>query len=155
MAYTNTDQQVLGFLGRALSLEMTAVQQYLTLSRLLKMRGFDDLSVHFQGEANEELGHADRIIGRMLVLGVSPNMTQLRPPKLGQSLPELMSGAQALENDIVTLYQKAVDHCQRIKDVDSKLFFDKLLQEEKQHYHEYSNWQEKLISKPISSSQSK
>lgn len=144
MAYEKQDTQVLGYLGRALSLEMTAVQQYLTLSRLLRLRGFDKLAKHFQGEATEELGHADRIIGRMLILGVSPNMTQLRPPRLGDSLPELMAGAQALENDIVSLYQQAVTHCSRTKDYDGHLFFDQLLQEEKLHVNDFKNWQQKL-----------
>lgn len=155
MAYAKSDTNVLGFLGRALSLEMTAVQQYLTLSRLLRLRGFEKLAQHFQSEASEELSHADRIIGRMLVLGVSPSMTQLRAPRLGESLPELMSGAQALEKDIMNLYRQAVDHCGRVNDYDSRLFFDQLLQEEMQHYNEFSNWQNELLGKPIVSNQGK
>jgi len=141
MTYKSVDAGVLGYLGRALSMEMSAVQQYLTLSRLLKLRGFDDIAIHFQQEANEELAHSDRIIGRMLVLGAAPNMTQLRPARLGNSLPELMSAAQDLEKDIVNLYQQAVAHCQQINDFDSHLFFDQLLKEELQHVGELGNWQ--------------
>jgi len=146
MAYKRVDAGVLGYLGRALSLEMSAVQQFLTLSRLLRLRGFDDIASHFQKEANEELGHADRIIGRMLVLGVAPNMTHLRPARLGESLPELMASAELLENDIVSLYQQAVVHCQSIKDFDSHLFFDTLLKEEQQHASSYADWKQKLLS---------
>jgi len=148
MAYKNVDPEVLGYLGRALSMEMSAVQQYLTLSRLLRLRGFDDIASHFHQEANEELGHADRIIGRMLVLGVAPNMTQLRAAQLGESLPELMASAEALERDIVSLYQKAVAHCHSINDFDSHMFFDALLKEEQQHASSIADWQQKFSNAP-------
>jgi len=146
MAYKNVDAEVLGYLGRALSMEMSAVQQYLTMSRLLRLRGFDDIATHFHQEANEEMGHADRIIGRMLVLGVAPNMTHLRPAQLGESLPELLANAEALEKDIVSLYQKAVAHCHSISDFDNHLFFDALLKEEQQHASSIADWQQKLLS---------
>jgi len=146
MAYKNVDAEVLGYLGRALSMEMSAVQQYLTLSRLLRLRGFDDIASHFHQEANDELAHADRIIGRMLVLGVAPNMTQLRPAQLGESLPELMASAEELENHIVSLYQKAVAHCHSINDFDNHLFFDALLKEEQQHASSIANWQQKFLN---------
>jgi len=133
MAYTDTDPKVLGFLGRALSLEMTAVQQYLTLSRLLKLRGFDEIADKFKHEAQEEMAHADRIIGRMLVLGVAPAATQLRSAQLGDSLPALINSAQALESEILSFYQQAVNHCAHINDFDNRLFFEQLLQEEREH----------------------
>jgi len=144
MIYSTTDKVVLGFLGRALSLEMTAVQQHLTVSRLLKLRGFDEISEKFQHEAHEEMGHADRIIGRMLMLGVAPNATQLRPAQLGDSLPEVMAAVHALETELVGFYQRAVEHCAVNDDFDNKLFFEQLLQEERAHVHEFANWQQML-----------
>jgi len=147
MAYKNVDAGVLGYLGRALSMEMSAVQQYLTLSRLLRLRGFEEIAAHFQQEANEELAHSDRIIGRMLVLGVAPNMTQLRPARLGESLPELMASAEELEKDIVSLYQQAVAHCRSINDFDNHLFFNELLQEEQEHVGKLSNWQNRFFER--------
>ena len=144
MAYSKTDPIVLGFLGRALSLEMSAVQQYLTLSRILKLRGFEELADRFSHEAQEEMAHADRIIGRMLVLGVAPNATQLRPARLGDSLPALIDNVQSLENEIVSFYQQAVEHCARVEDFDNRLFFDQLLQEERQHASSLGDWQQNL-----------
>ncbi len=145
MAYAKTDPNVLGFLGRALSLEMSAVQQYLTLTKLLKLRGFDEIAQQFQGEAQEEMDHADRIIGRMLVLGVAPNATQLRPARLGNSLPVLLTNIRALEADIVAFYQQAVSYCAKIDDFDNRLFFEQLLQEERSHFNAVSEWQAKIL----------
>ncbi|MFC1750778.1 bacterioferritin [Pseudomonadota bacterium] len=145
MAYAKIDPQVLGYLGRALSLEMTAVQQYLSVSRLLKLRGFDEMAAKFQTEAQQEIGHAERIIGRMLVLGVAPNATQLRPAKLGDSLPAVLASVQSLEAEIVNYYQQAVKHCAAVDDFDSQLFFDQLLQEERQHVSALSDWQQQHL----------
>jgi len=140
MIYSTTDEVVLGFLGRALSLEMTAVQQHLTVSNLLKLRGFDEISDKFQHEAKEEMGHAERIISRMLMLGVAPNATQLRAPRLGDSLPEVMAAVHAFETELVGFYQQAVEHCAANNDFDNKLFFEQLLQEERAHVNEFANW---------------
>lgn len=147
MAYAKSDPQVLGYLGRALSLELSAVQQYLTLSRLLKLRGYDDLAERFQHEATEEMAHADRIIGRMLVLGAAPNASQLRPARLGESLPAVINSVKAMELEIVSFYQQAVEHCTRIDDFDNRLFFEQLLQEEKQHAGSFDDWQSMLNPK--------
>lgn len=144
MLYKNIDATVLGFLGRSLSLEMSAIQQYLSASRLLKLRGFEEMAQKFQHEAQEEMEHADRIIGKMLMMGVAPNGTQLRPAALGNSLPELISSLQSLENELVDFYQQAVNHCIKINDYDSRIFFEKLLQEEKQHASEMSAWQQEI-----------
>ena len=145
MAYAKTDPTVLGFLGRALSLELSAVQQYLTLSRLLKLRGFDEIAETFKHEAMEEMAHAERIISRMLVLGVAPNATQLRAAQLGDSLPALIASAQLLEAEIISFYEKAVMHCAQVDDFDSRLFFDQLLQEERNHAGSLANWQQRFL----------
>lgn len=133
MVYSATDPKVLGFLGRALSLELSAAQQYLTLSHLLRLRGFPDEAKHFSGEARKEMEHADTIIERMLVLGVAPNASRLRPPALGDSLPRVVGGAQALEVEIIGFYQQAVEYCARIDDFDNQRFFARLLKEEREH----------------------
>ena len=66
------DAVIPGYLGRALSYELSAVQQYLSLSSLLTMRGVHEASERFRNEAQDELQHAERIIGRMVALGFGP-----------------------------------------------------------------------------------
>ncbi len=145
MAYAKADSQVLGFLGRALSLEMTAVQQYLSVARLLKLRGFEEIADKFKHEANEEMAHVEKIIGRMMILGCAPNATQLRPARLGNSLPAVIQSVAVLEHEIVSFYQQAVEHCIRIDDFDSRLFFQTLLNEEREHAKSLANWQSTLL----------
>lgn len=140
----NTDQQVLGYLGRALSLELSAVQLYSTQAMLAASWGLTEAAEKFRAESREEMGHAERIIGRMLALGAAPNASQLRPVRLGQSLQQLLEIDHAFEKELVTLYSDAVAHCTRIGDQDSRLFFEALLGEEQEHANDLLQWIEKL-----------
>ena len=144
MLQTNADSRVLGYLGRALSLELSAVQLYTTQARLLGIWGLVEESTRLRDEANEELGHAERIIGRMLALAVAPNASQLRPVNLGQSLHDLLSYDLAFENELVQLYTQATSHCARTGDQDNRVFFETLLNEEKAHAQELAQWLKKI-----------
>ena len=140
MLYANADPRVLGYLGRALSLELSAVQLYSTQARLVAAWGLAAASQRLSNEASEELGHADRIIARMLALGAAPNASQLRPVKLGRSLPELLQHNYAFENELVRLYDDATRHCARIGDHDNRVFFETLLEEEIIHAKDLAQW---------------
>ena len=144
MYFAKADTRVLGYLGRALSLELSAVQLYSTQARLLAAWGLAEASQRMSDEAHEELGHADRIIGRMLALGVAPNASQLRPVKMGSNLSELLRHDHEFENELVTLYTQAAHHCARVGDQDSRVFFETLLNEEKAHALELAKWLNQL-----------
>ena len=103
MLAAHTDQRVLGYLGRALSLELSAVQLYSTQARLLSTWGLAEPAERMQAEVQEELGHANRIIERMLAFGVAPGASQLRPVKLGRSLAELLENNLLFERELVGL----------------------------------------------------
>lgn len=138
------DQKVLGYLGRALSLELSAVQQYSTQARLVAAWGLNDAATRFGLEAEEELQHANRIIDRMLVIGTAPSGSQLRPVKIAADLSALLRLNQQLEADIIQLYHSAAHYCANMGDHDSRLFFEALLKEEQQHHTELEMWIRRL-----------
>ncbi len=140
MLYAKADQNTLGYLGRALSLEMTAVQQYATQATLVAAWGLTEDASKLQQESLEEMGHVNRIIGRMLALGVAPNASMLRPVKLGRDLRELLIADAELEKDLVNLYMHAAHHCARNGDHDGRKFFEALLQEEQAHDVSLAEW---------------
>jgi bacterioferritin len=92
------------------------------------------------------MGHVERIIGRMLALGVAPNASQLRPVRLGRDLRELLLVAQLLEHELVQLYSDAVRHCARTGNADGRLFFQGLLDEEVAHGRDLATWIDELDS---------
>jgi len=144
MFHIDTDERVLGYLGRALSLELSAVQLYSTQSKLVASWGFTDVAEKFRKESLEEMQHADRIISRMLGLGVAPNASQLRPVTLGRNLQELLQHDYAFENELIGLYDNATRYCASIADHDNRMFFEALLNEEKAHADDLSKWLQQL-----------
>lgn len=140
MLAARSDQKVLGFLGRALSLELSAVQQLSTQARLVAAWGLDEAAESFKKEAAEEFEHADRIVGRMVAVGVAPNASQLRPVRLANDLSELLEINRQIEAEAVRLYQAATAHCAAVGDHDSRIFFESLLEEEQQHLSELNEW---------------
>jgi bacterioferritin len=149
MLTARTDQVVLGYLGRALSLEFSAVQLYRTQARLVAHWGLASAAERLRHEAEEELQHTDRIIERMLALGVAPNASQLRPVKLGESLVEMLKINQEFEQELIKLYHAASSYSARTGDHDSRLFFHALLEEEKTHHKELLAWQAELLGGEI------
>jgi bacterioferritin len=123
MLPARADDKVLGYLGRALSLELSAVQLYSTQARLVAMWGLSDAAERMRHEAQEEMGHAERIIERMLAHGVAPNASMLRPVRLGGDLRELLLVDQAFERELVDLYADAVLHCLRVGNLDDRAVF--------------------------------
>ena len=150
MLTARVDQGVLGYLGRALSLEFSAVQLYSTQARLVAYWGLSDAAERLRHEAAEELQHTDRIIERMLALGVAPNASQLKPVRLGESLVEMLRINQAFEQELIRLYHAAASYSARIGDHDSRVFFNALLEEERTHHRELLDWQAELQSGEIS-----
>jgi len=144
MLYANADQRVFGYLGRALSLELSAVQLYSTQARLVAAWGLTEAAERLKREAQEEMKHADRIIGRMLALGVAPNASQLRPVSVGHSLYELLQHNHKFETDLIRLYTDATSYCTRKGDHDNRLFFESLLVEEQAHAQEMQDWIDQL-----------
>ena len=144
MLKTRVDPRVLGYLGRALSLEFSAVQLYSTQSRLVAYWGLASAAERLRHEAEEELQHTDRIIERMLALGAAPNASQLRPVKLGENLVDMLKINQHFEQELIDLYHAAATYSARIGDHDSRLFFHALFDEERRHHKELLAWQAEL-----------
>ncbi len=139
------DPVIFGYLGRALSFELSAMQQYLSLARLLELRGMPQAGEKCRYEAQQEMQHAERIIGRMLALGIAPNASCLRPPCLAGALPQLMQHASDLEAEIIQFYDQAVKYCSRTEDHESRFFFETLLLEEQQHASGLESWQQQIM----------
>ncbi|MFM7548955.1 MAG: bacterioferritin [Cyanobacteriota bacterium] len=132
--------RVLGYLGRALSLELSAVQQYMTQAALVELWGELDAAERFRRETVEEMQHAERIVQRMLDLGVAPAASQLRPATHAADLVGLLRHNQVLENDLIQLYAEAVRFCGLIGDRDNGAFFRSLWSDEQHHGEDLAAW---------------
>lgn len=144
MAMPAVHARVLADLGRALSLELTAVQQYLTQAVLVESWGDSASAERLRRETVEEMQHAERIVNRMIRLGVAPGASQLRPARHASDLPGLLHINAELEHQLVAHYAEAMGLCMRIGDRENAAFFHDLWQEEQHHLEELATWLESL-----------
>jgi len=132
----SVDPRTLGWLSRALTHEMRAVQQYLAQSVLARLWGDETLSKQLRREAVEEMVHAERLMERLILLGVAPSAGNLPPARLGANADELLNADRTLEVDAVRLYQEALAHAIRMRDTDSASLLEDILGEEMAHVKE-------------------
>ncbi|ARU30771.1 bacterioferritin [Sulfuriferula sp. AH1] len=131
-----SDPRLSGYLSRALSHELGAVQQYLMQAKLAGLWGMTDLSARLRTDVNEELVHAERLMARMLVLGIPSNATQLPPARTGRSVEEMLQIDRMLEIEAIRLYEEAAHYCARIRDSETQALLADILQDELGHLGE-------------------
>lgn len=129
----NHDPRTLGWLNRALAHELGAVQQYLAQSVLARCWGEQSLADDLRREASEELGHAERLMERLILMGVAPNASGLAPARLGRDVNQLLLANRQMELDAVHLYQDAFSHASRVRDGEVAALMRSILEEEKSH----------------------
>ena len=137
-----SDPRLSGYLTRALSHEMAAVQQYLMQAKLVGLWGMTGMSTQIRKDVQEELVHAERLMVRMLVLGIPSNATQLPPVRTGRCVEEMWQINRLLEIEAVRLYEEGSLYCARIRDSETRALFDDILKEEMGHLAEI----ERLLS---------
>lgn len=148
MPMTPVHPRVLADLGRALSLELSAVQHYLTHAVLVEAWGDGTAADRLRRETVEEMQHAERLVARMIHLGVAPGASQLRPAAHASTLAGLLILSAQLEAQLVSHYAEAMALCVRIGDRENAAFFHDLWQEEQQHGEDLASWLESLQPHP-------
>jgi bacterioferritin len=127
------DAKVIDYLNAALRSELTAINQYWLHYRLQEDWGYGRIAAKSRAESLEEMGHADRLIERILFLEGHPNLQRLDPLRIGQTLRETLECDLAAEHDARTLYIEARNHCEAVGDHVSKALFEGLIADEEGH----------------------
>ncbi len=127
------DTKVIEYLNRGLRSELTAVSQYWLHFRMLNDWGYVELAKFWRKESIEEMNHADRFIDRILFLEGFPNLQELDPLRIGQTVPEILESDLAAENEARSLYLEAAKYCDSINDRVSKRLFEDLAEDEEGH----------------------
>jgi len=127
------DAKVIELLNKALRHELTAVNQYWLHYRLLDNWGYKDLAKQWRKESIEEMGHADKLVERIIFLDGFPNMQVLDPLHIGQNVKEVLDCDLAAEMSARALYQEAATHCHSVRDYVTRDLFEKLMSDEEDH----------------------
>ena len=127
------DKKVIEFLNKALLNELTAINQYWLHYRMLDNWGVHKLAKYERGESLDEMKHADRLADRILFLEGLPNFQALGKLKIGEGVEEILKCDLALEHEALPLLQDAIEHCEKVRDYNSREIFEDILDSEEEH----------------------
>ncbi|MCA0930155.1 bacterioferritin [Ruegeria profundi] len=127
------DPKVIDYLNKSLRHELTAVSQYWLHYRLQEDWGLGHMAQKSREESIEEMGHADKLIERIIFLEGHPNLQKLDPLRIGQTPKETLECDLAAEHDARTLYVEAREYCREAGDYVSMSLFEELISDEEGH----------------------
>jgi len=127
------DPKVIEFLNRALTNELTAINQYWLHYRVLANWGVARLAEYERHESIDEMKHADTLADRILFLDGLPNFQALHKLKVGETVEEILRADLALELEAIPLLKEAVAHCETVRDYVSREVFERILESEEEH----------------------
>lgn len=127
------DLKVIEFLNKALTNELTAVNQYFLHARMYKNWGFSKLNEKEYHESIDEMKHADQLIERILFLEGLPNLQNLGKLMIGENPEEMLRCDLKLELEAIPLLKEAIAYCESIKDYVSSEVFEHILDNEEEH----------------------
>ncbi|QZD94715.1 bacterioferritin [Qipengyuania gelatinilytica] len=127
------DPKVIEFLNKALTNELTAINQYWLHYRVLADWGVTKLAEYERHESIDEMKHADVLAERILFLGGLPNFQAIHKLKVGETVEEILKADLAVEMEAIPLLKDAISHCEEVRDYTTREIFERILESEEEH----------------------
>jgi bacterioferritin len=127
------DPLVLEALNRALTIELTAINQYFCQAKMCMNWGFRKLGKKHYEESIGEMKHAEKLIDRILFLEGVPEIARYDVIRVGADVKEQFENDLKLELGGVGHYNAAVDLCMKQKDNGTREVLAPILSESEEH----------------------
>lgn len=127
----NTD--IIEGLNRALTIELTAINQYFCQAKMCKNWGYLKLADKHYHESLGEMKHAEKLIDRILFLEGVPEIARYDVIRVGTDIKQQFENDLALEMNGVRYYNTLIDLCIKLKDNGTRELIDPILAESEEH----------------------
>jgi bacterioferritin len=119
--------KVIDLLNKQLTLELTSMDQYLAHSKMYEDWGINKLHEKLAHEYDEELGHAKRLIERILFLEGVPDTASREPLMIGDTVEQMLRNDLAAENTVAASLKNIIEVCEQERDYVSREILEALL----------------------------
>lgn len=127
------DAQVIDALNRALTIELTAINQYFCQAKMCANWGFHKLAKKHYDESIGEMKHAEKIIERILFLEGVPEIARYDVIRVGTDIKEQFDNDLKLEMGGVHHYNAAIELCSKLHDHGTREVLEPILTESEEH----------------------
>jgi bacterioferritin len=125
--------KVIDGLNAALTIELTAINQYFCQAKMCKNWGYLKLGKKHYEESLGEMKHADKLIDRILFLEGVPEIARYDVIRVGTDVKEQFEYDLALEMKGVKFYNELVELCIQVKDGGTRDLIEPILRESEEH----------------------
>lgn len=134
--------EIIALLNGLLAGELMARDQYFIHARMYENWGYRKLHERIWHEMEDETGHADWLIRRILFLEGTPQVVPSPAPKVGKDVPEMLRNDLAVEYAVVAELKQAIARCEALGDYVTREMLERMLDDtEEDHAH----WLEKQL----------
>src|SRR5688572_275771 len=134
--------KVIEALNAALTIELTAINQYFCQAKMCKNWGYQKLGAKHYEESMGEMKHAEKLIERILFLEGVPEIARYDVIRVGTDVKEQFENDLKLELGGVQAYNALMELCVRLKDNGTRDLVAPILAESEEHV----DWLETQLS---------
>ena len=116
--------------------ELTAINQYVVHAQMDEVWGLGKLADYVMTRAKEEMGHAERLIERIIFLEANPLVGTLDPVQIGQEVIVQLANDRTAERTAITLYNEVIRLCANNDDNGTRELLEDILEDEERHIRE-------------------
>jgi bacterioferritin len=120
-------------LNRALTIELTAINQYFCQAKMCKNWGFERLAAKHYSESMGEMRHAEKLIERVLFLEGVPEIARYDVIRVGGDVKEQFENDLKLETNGVRVYNDLMELAVRLKDNGTRDLASVILHDSEEH----------------------
>lgn len=125
--------EVIDLLNRALTVELTAINQYFCQAKMCKNWGYMKLAAKHYEESIGEMKHAEKLIDRILFLEGTPEIARYDVIRVGTNVAEQFDYDLKLEMSGVQHYNLTIERCAALKDNGTRELVEPILVESEEH----------------------